>query len=126
MYLKLGENGPPFIASRTATVKLRLPVKPPKATKGTSKKKKASKKAEADEDGWITPNKSKKRKAAKPKGATKAKKPKAQKKMEVIELLEESSSEDDDEPILNKAGRVSWEKEDASDSSDSENEFYLS
>lgn len=118
MYLKLGDNGPPFLASPTAKCELRLPVKPPKAAKGSSKKRKSIK-AKGDEGEWITPNPKKKRNATKLKDGKKAKKTKA-KKAEVIELLDESSSEEDEPVVRKQVGRVSYE---ASSESESENEF---
>ena len=46
---------------------------------------------------------------------------KEEKKTEIIELLDVSSDEEDEEPILNTAGRVSWQN----DPDSSESEFEL-
>jgi hypothetical protein len=129
MYLTLGQNGPALLASPDPKVYLRLPKKVPKAAKGPSSKKKGAQKAKTDDDGWISAisSNTKKRKSSKQKGGTKAKKPKAKKatkKAEVIDLLDEASSEDE-EPIVNhEHGQVSWESGDVLySSSESENEF---
>jgi ATPase subunit of ABC transporter with duplicated ATPase domains len=119
MYLKLGSHAEPLLASPNPKVYVRLPKKLTKAAT-----KPASKKAIADDEGWI--QKKKKRKPAKEKSGSKTKKAKAAKKKsekkEIIELLEESSEEVDEQPIFNSAGKIAWEV-DAVLGSDSEFEL---
>lgn len=113
MYLKLGAKAELLLGSQDPKVYVRLPVKPAKAIpKSTTAKK--SKKATTDQDGWIQSKKKSKPTSAKrksqPKKPKASKKTKATPKEEVIELLNESS--DDEEPIINAAGKISWEDDD--------------
>lgn len=118
MYLKLGAQAEPLLASPKPRVYVRLPKKPSKAAQS------ASRKAVPDEDGWLQTKK--KRKPAKEKSGAKTKKSKTVRKKsdkkEIIELLDESSEEEDEQPILNSAGENAW-KGDAVPGSDSEFEL---
>jgi hypothetical protein len=119
MYLKLGAHAEPLLASPNPKVYVRLPKKPTKVVT-----KLASKKAIADDEGWIQTKM--KRKRGKEKSGVKTKRTKAVKKKsenkEIIELLDESSDDVDDQPILNSAGKIAWE-DDAVPGSDSEFEL---
>jgi hypothetical protein len=106
MYLKLGAHAEPLLGSPNPKVYVRLPKKPTKAAT-----KSASKKAVGNGEGWIQTKK--KRKPSKEKSGAKTKKAKAVKKKtenkEIIELLDESSAEEDEQPIFNSAGKIAWE-----------------
>ena len=118
MYLKLGAQAEPLLASPKPRVYVRLPKKPSKTAKS------ASKKAVPDGDGWLQTKK--KRKPSKEKSSAKTKKGKTMKKKsdkkEIIELLDESSEEEDEQPIHNSDRKIALE-DDSIPGSDSEFEL---